>query len=96
MSQQNAYGASDLSNSAVFSFALRGEVADSHDGRTILRTQTDVRAKRRSWNASSMECGSNDLFERRLNYLVRQQIRQSSAPPAAAPPAAPAAPRRRD
>ncbi|HEX8831331.1 MAG TPA: hypothetical protein VF705_09210 [Longimicrobium sp.] len=91
--QQYAYGAGDLNNSAVFSFAIRAEVADNHDGRTILRTQTDVRAKRRSWNASSMECGSNGLFERRLNYMVRQQLPRSTA---AAPPSAPTSPRRRD
>lgn len=75
---QYVFGAGNINNTAIFTFAVRAEV-EAADGGSVLRTQADVRAKRRMWRNSGIQCNSNGAFERRLNLLVRQRLQEMAA-----------------
>lgn len=83
--QQYAMGAGDLNNTAVFTFAIKAVVEPAQGG-SVLRTQADVRAKRRMWRSSTLECTSNGRFERQLNAMVSERLRQAGPAPQAARP----------
>jgi hypothetical protein len=70
-------------DSAVFTFAMRAEVHTDRRRGTLLWMQTDPRARRRTWNSSSLECSSNGELEKRLTQMVRDRLREMMpAPPA--------------
>jgi len=71
----------DLTNTGQLSFAVRTRLEATPDGATILHTQVDARARRRSTNASAVECNTSGKLEQALAQAVEQRLPQPAAEP---------------
>jgi len=85
---QYVFGLGNLNNTGLFTFAVRSSVMPDGKSGTLLRTQTDVRVRRRMWTATPVDCSSNGVFEKELARLVAQRLRELAAHPAPPPPGA--------
>ncbi|HYH80374.1 MAG TPA: hypothetical protein VEX86_11275 [Longimicrobium sp.] len=82
----------DLTATGRINMALRARVAADPQGGSVLHTQIDARAQRRSTSATPVTCDSTGKLEQRVAQQIGvrvQEILAESAPRPATPPAAP-------
>lgn len=70
----------DLTNTGQLSFALRTRLEATDDGATVLHTQVDARARRRSTSSNPVDCNTTGKLEEALAQAVVQRLSQAPAP----------------
>jgi hypothetical protein len=76
--QDNGFGM-ELADNANMIIALLMHVVPTGDGRTLLRTQVDGRARRRDIATNVVDCASTGVLEKALAEMVAQRLREMPA-----------------
>ncbi|HEX8905672.1 MAG TPA: hypothetical protein VF771_12550 [Longimicrobiaceae bacterium] len=78
--QDNGFGA-DLVDNANLTFAILMRVLPAGDGRALVRTQVDARARRRDIATNVVECTTTGFLEKALAQMIAQRLAEAAATP---------------